>query len=96
MGFRENLKQELEYQDLKVKELAEKTGISKRTLDQYLMKNPNEPLVSNGVKIANALGVSVEYLVTGEKNEKSAIHSLTTDIKFVEEKLPELSVEGRK
>ena len=33
MGFRENLKDELKYQDIKVKELADKTGISKRAID---------------------------------------------------------------
>lgn len=32
MGFAENVKSELSYQGLQVKELAEKTGISKNTV----------------------------------------------------------------
>lgn len=34
--FRENLREELDYQDMKVKELAVATGIPKPTLDCYL------------------------------------------------------------
>lgn len=67
MGFRENLKAELEYQDIKTKELAEKSGVNKRTIDHYLMASPQEPSVTNALKIAQALGVSVEYLVTGKE-----------------------------
>lgn len=65
MGFRENLKDEMEYQGVTTKELAEKSGVSKRTIDHYLMSNPQEPGVYNAQKIAKALKVSVEYLVTG-------------------------------
>ena len=65
MGFKENLKSEITFQDMRVKELAEKTGINKRTLDHYLTENGSEPTAANAVLIAKALGVSVEYLVTG-------------------------------
>ena len=71
MGFRENLRNELDFQDLQTKELAQKTGINKRTLDGYLAKNGNEPTVGNAVKIAQVLGVSVEYLTTGKDSEYS-------------------------
>ena len=67
MGFRDNLKAELEYQGMKTKELAEKSGVNKRALDHYLMSNPQEPSVTNAIKIAKALNVSVEYLVTGQE-----------------------------
>ncbi|MCR4954668.1 MAG: helix-turn-helix domain-containing protein [Treponema sp.] len=72
MGFRENLKEEMEYQGITTKELAEKSGVGKRTIDHYLMNDPQEPGVYNAQKIAKALKVSVEYLVTG-KEYKSAI-----------------------
>ena len=65
MGFRENLRDEMEYQGLSARELAEKSGVGKRTIDNYLMSNPQEPGVYNAQKIAKALKVSVEYLVTG-------------------------------
>lgn len=65
MGFRENLKAELAYQDILVKELAVLSGVNKRTLDNYLREKSNTPPADVAVKIARALNVSVEYLVTG-------------------------------
>jgi len=65
MGFKENLKSELLYTGILVKELAEKTGIKKHTLDNYLNTHNSLPNAEAAVKIAHALGVSVEYLVTG-------------------------------
>ncbi len=67
MGFREFLKDEMEYQGLTARALSEKSGVSKRTIDNYLKKNPQEPSVSNAYKIAKALNVSIEYLLTGEE-----------------------------
>lgn len=72
MSFRENLKSELTYQGMLVKELAEKTGISKRTLDNYLREKGSIPPVDAAVKIARALNVTVEYLAAeGEENSNS-------------------------
>ena len=67
MGFREFLKDEMEYQGLTARALSEKSGVSKRTIDNYLKKKPQEPSVSNAYKIAKALNVSIEYLLTGEE-----------------------------
>ena len=67
MGFKENLKSELEYQGLKTQELSDKSGVKKRTIDHYLISNPQEPSVTNAFKIAKALNVSVEYLMTGSE-----------------------------
>ena len=75
MAFKENLKIELEYQDIKVKELAARSGISRRTIDQYLSSAAKMPSAENAVKIAAALGVSVEYLVTGLENKKNVAES---------------------
>ena len=70
MRFRENLKEELSFQDMMVKELAVKTGISRRTLDNYLRDKPASPTAENAVKIAQVLGVTVEQLVTGNQVNK--------------------------
>ena len=67
MSFKDNLKDELTYQDIKVKELAFSTQINKRTIDNYLRENESQPTAENAVKIAQALGVTVEYLVTGKE-----------------------------
>jgi len=71
MGFRENLKSEIKYQGMPVKELAAKSGINKLTIDHWLSAKGKTPLLDKGVKIAQALGVSVEYLVTGEDSPKT-------------------------
>jgi transcriptional regulator with XRE-family HTH domain len=64
-GFRENLRNELDFQDVKVKELSDKCGIPKATLECYLRTQAVEPSAENAVKIARALRVSVEHLVSG-------------------------------
>ena len=81
MAFRDNLKSELDFQDIKVKELAVKSGISKRTIDQYLSSEAKMPSAENAVKIARALGVTVEYLVTGKPAEFSD-SSINLEIKL--------------
>jgi transcriptional regulator with XRE-family HTH domain len=67
MGFRENLKSELSYSGMLVKELAARSGVSKRTLDNYLNIRSRIPSADIAVKIAKVLGVPVEYLVTGDE-----------------------------
>lgn len=88
MGFKENLKDELIYKDIQTKELASMTGISINTLNHYLVQNGTSPSVENAVKIANALNVSVEYLVTGTTGEKMQFSS---KIIHTAEKLSKLS-----
>jgi transcriptional regulator with XRE-family HTH domain len=73
MGFKENLKSELAYKGMLVKELAQKAGISRHTLDNYLNVREHIPTLDAAVKIANALGVSVEYLATGKESPHTDI-----------------------
>ena len=75
MGFRENLKDELKYQGILVKELAEKSGVPKGTIDHYLAEKCTAPIAENAVKIAQALNVTVEYLVTGKSSNDKKINS---------------------
>lgn len=60
------MREELDYQDIKVKELSAATGIPKPTLDCYLSARQVIPPADIAVKIARTLNVSVEYLVIGE------------------------------
>jgi transcriptional regulator with XRE-family HTH domain len=71
MGFAENLRNELDYQGLIVKQLAAKTGINVHTLNHYLSGKKSMPPADTAVKIASALDVSVEYLVTGNTRGQS-------------------------
>ena len=75
-----------------VKELAALSGIKKKTLDSYLGKRSYKPSVEAAVSIARALGVSVEYLVTGADASKDRLlSSLPADVQeivLVSEHLP--------
>jgi transcriptional regulator with XRE-family HTH domain len=66
-GFSDRLRLEIDYACLNQKELAAKAGIKKRALDMYLGAQNSMPPADTAVKIAAALGVSVEYLVTGRE-----------------------------
>jgi len=95
MGFKENLKSELAYQDMLVKELAKSTGISRHTLDNYLNVRERMPTADVAVKIAQTLGVSVEYLVTGEEKSPDK-SSLGPEIRTLVQNFKLLSEEDRK
>ena len=94
MGFSENLRNELDYQDMQLKELSQKTGISKNTLDKYLSGPKVQPGVENALKIAEVLNVSVEYLVTG-KNSSNKI-DLSAEYRQLIEKYESLNQFNRK
>jgi transcriptional regulator with XRE-family HTH domain len=67
MGFRENLKQELTYLDMPIKQLAALSGVKPQTIASYLGERAKIPSANAAVRIAQALRVSVEYLVTGNE-----------------------------
>jgi transcriptional regulator with XRE-family HTH domain len=65
-NFRVNLRNELKYQGVTIKELSARTDIPISTLDCYLGTRATVPSVDSAIKIVRALRVSVEYLVIGE------------------------------
>jgi transcriptional regulator with XRE-family HTH domain len=97
MGFKENLKSELAYSGMLVKELALKSGVNRHSLNNYLNSRGQLPSIEAGYRIAQALGVSVEYLVTGKETnypEKPVI--LSCDIWRIAKLAEELDDEKRK
>lgn len=68
--FRDNLKEQIEYKGMIIKELAAKTGISKRTIDTYVDSRAVIPNAEIAVKLAKALDTSVEFLVNGTESNK--------------------------
>ena len=68
--IRKILREELDYQGLTVKELAVKSAVAKGALDSYLGKQSSIPPADTAVRIAAALGVTVEYLVNGHDNDQ--------------------------
>ncbi len=78
--FSERLRETIEYTGLLQKEVAAKAGIKKRALDMYLGSQKSMPPADIAVQIASALGVTVEYLVTGKMTIQSA--DITQFLKF--------------
>jgi transcriptional regulator with XRE-family HTH domain len=62
----DKLKQALAERGLTSGELAKKTGLAKRLIDSWLYAKKTNPCVSEFSKAADALGVSMEYLLTGK------------------------------
>jgi len=69
--FSKRMRSEIEYLGLTQKEFAAKAGIKKRALDAYLRTQQSMPPADIAVKIASALGLSVEYLITGKETRRS-------------------------
>jgi transcriptional regulator with XRE-family HTH domain len=97
MGFRENLRSELNYADMRVKELAALSGVKKGTIDGYLREKGYTPSVDMAVRIARVLGVTVEYLVTGKENPKGkALSGLSSELRGLIQTITELNESDRR
>jgi len=70
-AFKNRLQSEIEYIGLNRKEFAAKANIKIRALDAYLGPQQSMPPADTAVKIASALGLSVEYLVTGKEHQQN-------------------------
>ncbi len=69
--FRDNLKEQIEYKGMIIKEVAAKAGISKRTIDTYVDSRAVIPNAEIAVKLAEALDTTVEYLVKGSEKKRT-------------------------
>jgi transcriptional regulator with XRE-family HTH domain len=96
MGFKENLKSELAYSGMLVKELAAISGVNKRTIDNYLNIHNTMPSADAAVCIAGALGVTVEYLITGHKPQERNSYPPVPDSRVVMKNLEALNKRDRK
>ncbi|MBQ0051162.1 MAG: helix-turn-helix transcriptional regulator [Treponema sp.] len=72
MSFKDRLREEIEYKGFSGKEIAAQIGISYSTFLSYIDARGVLPNVETAVKIADILGVSVEYLVKGNKEKKDS------------------------
>jgi transcriptional regulator with XRE-family HTH domain len=72
MTFTERLRSEIEYAGISQKELAERAGIKKRAFDMYVGLQESMPPADVAVRLAQELGISVEYLVTGKEPDESS------------------------
>jgi len=72
-NFKENLRNELDYQDITIKELSARTGIPVASLDCYLGTRATVPSVVAAIKIAQALKVTVEYLTISKNADTTRL-----------------------
>ncbi|MCL2265298.1 MAG: helix-turn-helix domain-containing protein [Treponema sp.] len=95
MAFREKLRESLDFCGLEQKELAHKANISLRNIENYLRENASVPSADKAVRIAQVLGVTVEYLVTGTdsptKSSASILYGIDNDIQQLLKSLKNLS-----
>jgi transcriptional regulator with XRE-family HTH domain len=96
MGFKENLKAELAYKNILVKELASISGVKRRTIDNYLRQEGSIPSAYAAVRIAAALGVTVEYLITGNEQQERGPSQPVPDSRVILKNLEELNRRDRK
>lgn len=80
MTFRDRLREQIEFSGLTNREVAEKANITKRAIDSYVGSESCMPSAEIAVKLAKVLGVTVEYLVTGDlKMDDNKAREETTD-----------------
>lgn len=81
-NFHDNLKEAMTIQGMSTKVLANKTGLKEGTISNYLKSKGSLPNIENGLKIAEALGVSVKFLVTGFEESESEKLDITNNPDF--------------
>ncbi len=76
-NFAVNVKTECIFQNITLKELSNRTGISYTTILSYTKDAGSLPRVDLAYKVAQALDVSIEFLLTGkEPLAKEKVHHL--------------------
>ena len=96
MGFWKRVEEELDFQGKTKKELAVLTNIKEQTLHKAFERN-SSPSADAALRIAKALNVSVEFLVTGKEPENnSADQRIGSDIKQLIAKLNRFSPKQKK
>ena len=81
LQFWTNVKDELEYNAMTQKQLADLVEISYNTIQSWITKD-RLPNAEQAVRIAKALSTSVEFLVTGEDSNNTNYETRHTILKI--------------
>jgi transcriptional regulator with XRE-family HTH domain len=81
LQFWTNVKDELEYNAMTQKQLADLVEISYNTIQSWITKD-RLPNAEQAVRIAKALSTSVEFLVTGEDSNNTNSETRHTILKI--------------
>lgn len=76
----------LKEKNIKQKELSQKSNISEAAISDWKKKGTN-PAAENLSAIANALGVSLDYLITGKENTIPPYNIVTRELTKSEQEL---------
>ena len=93
MSFKNNLREAIDYCGLEQKELAHLAKIPLRSIENYLRENASVPSANKAVRIAQILGVTVEFLVTGRNSPTETSVAVDPEIlKLIQDirKLPKI------
>jgi transcriptional regulator with XRE-family HTH domain len=96
VGFKENLKSEMEFRGISSKELAVLSTVKLSTLNAYLNVRSRRPSAENAVKIARALGITVEYLVSGDTVNRAGKNKPGRESLILAQGIEKLSSRNRK
>ena len=84
--LKENLKAAFRASGMIVKEIAEKSGVKKRTIDKWVGTEETEPKVNDLYKVCRTLGITVEWAVAGEEGLDHVRELMANDRRLWESK----------
>ena len=87
--FADRLREEMEFMGLSRKELAYRADVKRRALDMYLGTQCSMPPADAAVRMAKAVNVTVEYLITGETPSPKAKRNRLLALEHDLESLPQ-------
>jgi transcriptional regulator with XRE-family HTH domain len=67
-----------------VKEIAEKSGVKKRTIDKWVGAEKTEPKVNDLYKVCQILGITVEWAVAGDMGIEYVRKTIKNDPRAVQ------------
>lgn len=68
--FQKRMRKSFEESGLVIKEIARLSGVSKRTIDNWMASNPTMPRADDAARVALVVHSSVEYWATGKDSKK--------------------------
>lgn len=94
MDFWERVEEELNFQGKTKKELAVLTNIKEQTLHKAFERN-SSPSAETALKIADALNVSIEKLVTGKERKPTAKDNIPEEIRNMISKMNKFTTQQK-
>ncbi len=94
MDFWERVEEELNFQGKTKKELAVLTNIKEQTLHKAFERN-SSPSAETALKIADALNVSIEKLVTGKERKPTTKDNIPEEIRNMISKMNKFTTQQK-